>query len=94
MIDWQRIQEIAHKFSARVKQQEREDAQQDIIVEIAEEWNKAGSLTKERMKTIAQRIIKRYQRARHLGSLDVYIDNGEGDFIPLSETIETNGFDK
>ena len=89
MVKWEKIQKVVNKYPLNIREQDREDLKQDIILAIAEEWDKQGVVSESRMLTIGESITKRYQRAyrKQFDSLDVDIKiNGEGS-IPLIDTI-------
>lgn len=93
MKDWQMYQEIAHNFQHKVRFQDRQDVEHDILLRLAEVADRNGDkpFSNFAMVRVASYIVLEYwrQEKRQLTwlSLNEDTEDGEGDSIELWETL-------
>ena len=96
MLDWSKYITVAKRYQHKAKPGDKEDLNHDIILALAEaqrakDNNGGGELSDIAMMRIAsyecQKYWRRIRRQNTIGSLNVELDNGDGDTIELVETI-------
>jgi len=93
MLDWEKYSQIADRFQHKVRFQDRQDVEHDIIVRLAELADRNGDkpFSELSMLRVGSYVVMEYwrQEKRQLTwlSLNEDIDDGGGDTIELWETL-------
>jgi len=93
MLDWQKYSQIADRFQHKVRFQDRQDVEHDIIVRLAEVADRNGDkpLSELSMLRVGSYVVMEYwrQEKRQLTflSLNEDIEDDEGDSIELYQTL-------
>ena len=93
MLDWQKYSQIADRFQHKVRFQDRQDVEHDIIVRLAEVANRNGDkpFSEMSMLRVGSYVVMEYwrQEKRQLTwlSLNEDIEDDDGDSIELLETL-------
>jgi len=96
MLDWSKYITVANRYQYKAKPEDREDLNHDIIVSLAEaqrakDNNGGGKLSDIAMMRIAayecQKYWRKVKRQGNITSLNIELDNGDGNSIELIETI-------
>ena len=96
MLDFGKYITVANRYQRKAKHQDREDLNHDIILALAEaqrakDNNGGGNLSDIAMLRIAsyqcQKYWRQIRRQSNISSLNIELDNGDGDTTELIETI-------
>jgi len=93
MLDWQKYSQIADRFQHKVRFQDRQDVEHDIIVRLAEVADRNGDkpFSEMSMLRVGSYVVMEYwrQEKRQLTwlSLNEDIEDDEGNSIELLETL-------
>ena len=96
MLDYGKYITVANRYQHKAKAEDREDLNHDIILALAEAQraknnNGGGNLSDIAMLRIAayqcQKYWRQVRRQSNIGSLNIELDNGDGDTTELIETI-------
>ena len=93
MLDWQKYSQIADRFQHKVRFQDRQDVEHDIIVRLAEVADRNGDkpFSDLSMLRVGSYVVMEYwrQEKRQLTwlSLNEDIEDDEGDSIELYQTL-------
>lgn len=93
MKDWQTYQEIAHNFQHKVRFQDRQDVNHEIVLRLAEIADRNGDkpFSKPSMLRVASYVVMQYwdseKRQLTFLSLNDQVQDGEGNTVELWETL-------
>lgn len=96
MLDWSKYITVAKRYQYKARPDDREDLNHDIVIAIAEaqkikDTNNDGQLSDIAMLRLAayqcQKYWRQIRRQSNISSLNIELNNDNGDYTELIETI-------